>query len=80
VTLGAQLCERGVGLHVIEQGIDTTSAEGRAMFGMLSPISPRARETSRESGRRECSNPAGIATGTPQHVWEWAFPDISPSN
>jgi DNA invertase Pin-like site-specific DNA recombinase len=38
VTLGAELRERGVGLHVIEQGIDTTAAEGRAMFGMLSVL------------------------------------------
>ena len=36
VTLGAELRERGIGLHVTEQGIDTTTAEGRAMFGMLS--------------------------------------------
>src|SRR5450755_2571240 len=36
VTLGAELRERGVGLHVTERGIDTTTAEGRAMFGMLS--------------------------------------------
>ena len=39
VTLGAELRERGVGLHVIEQGIDTSTAEGRAMFGMLSVLS-----------------------------------------
>jgi hypothetical protein len=38
VTLGAELRERGVGLHVTEQGIDTTTAEGRAMFGMLSVL------------------------------------------
>ncbi|MGW1916999.1 recombinase family protein [Streptomyces sp. NPDC002076] len=25
--------ERGIGLHVIEQGIDTATMEGRAMFG-----------------------------------------------
>ncbi|MGI5372691.1 recombinase family protein [Streptomyces sp. CA-251387] len=35
VTLGADLRERGIGLHVIEQGIDTTAVEGRAMLGML---------------------------------------------
>jgi DNA invertase Pin-like site-specific DNA recombinase len=44
VTLGAQLRERGVGLHVIEQGIDTTTAEGRAMFGMLSVLAELQRE------------------------------------
>ncbi|MFJ8782277.1 recombinase family protein [Streptomyces sp. NPDC102476] len=35
VTLGADLRERGIGLHVIEQGIDTSTMEGRAMFEML---------------------------------------------
>ncbi len=44
VTLGAQLRERGVGLRVLEQGIDTTTAEGRAMFGMLSVLSELQRE------------------------------------
>ncbi|MGI5380794.1 hypothetical protein ACQEV2_42865 [Streptomyces sp. CA-251387] len=33
VTLGADLRERGIGLHVIEQGIDTSTMEGRAMLG-----------------------------------------------
>ena len=44
VTLGAELRERDVGLHVIEQGIDTTSVEGRAMFGMLSVLAELQRE------------------------------------
>ncbi len=44
VTLGAELRERGVGLNVIEQGIDTTTAEGRAMFGMLSVLAELQRE------------------------------------
>jgi DNA invertase Pin-like site-specific DNA recombinase len=44
VTLGAELRERGVGLHVIEQGIDTATAEGRAMFGMLSVLAELQRE------------------------------------
>jgi hypothetical protein len=44
VTLGAELRERGVGLHVIEQGIDTTTAAGRAMFGMLSVLAELQRE------------------------------------
>ncbi len=39
-----QLRERGVGLHVIEQGIDTATAEGRAMFGMLSVLAELQRE------------------------------------
>jgi len=44
VTLGAELRDRGVGLHVIEQGIDTSTAEGRAMFGMLSVLAELQRE------------------------------------
>jgi len=57
VTLGAELRERGVGLHVIEQGIDTTTAEGRAMFGMLSrpgraPARTHRREHTRRARRR----------------------------
>lgn len=44
VTLGAQLRERGIGLRVLEQGIDTDTAEGRAMFGMLSVLAEFQRE------------------------------------
>ncbi|MDT7718899.1 MAG: hypothetical protein QOH09_4891 [Pseudonocardiales bacterium] len=44
VTLGAQLRERGVGLRVLERGIDTATAEGRAMFGMLSVLAELQRE------------------------------------
>jgi DNA invertase Pin-like site-specific DNA recombinase len=44
ITLGAQLRERGVGLRVLEQGIDTATAEGRAMFGMLSVLAELQRE------------------------------------
>jgi len=44
VTLGAELRDRGVGLHVLEQGIDTSTAEGRAMFGMLSVLAEYQRE------------------------------------
>lgn len=44
VNLGADLKDRGVGLHVIEQGIDTTTPEGRAMFGMLSVLAEYQRE------------------------------------
>ncbi|MFJ1535459.1 recombinase family protein [Streptomyces mirabilis] len=44
VTLGAELRERGIGLHVIEQGIDTDTMEGRAMFGMLSALAELQRE------------------------------------
>jgi DNA invertase Pin-like site-specific DNA recombinase len=44
VTLGAELRERGIGRHVVEQGIDTATAEGRAMFGMLSMLAELQRE------------------------------------
>ncbi|MEV4178942.1 recombinase family protein [Nonomuraea sp. NPDC049709] len=44
VTLGAELRMRGIGLHVIEQGIDTDTMEGRAMFGMLSVLAELQRE------------------------------------
>ena len=44
VTLGADLRDRGVGLHIIEQGIDTGTMEGRAMFGMLSVLAELQRE------------------------------------
>ena len=44
VTFGAELRERGVGLHVIEQGIGTSTAEGSAMFGMLSVLADLQRE------------------------------------
>jgi DNA invertase Pin-like site-specific DNA recombinase len=76
VTLGAELRERGVGLHVIEQGIDTATAEGRAMFGMLSVLAELQRELivantrdglaaararGRKGGRRPRLNPEQIA-------------------
>jgi DNA invertase Pin-like site-specific DNA recombinase len=44
VTLGADLRTREIGLHVIEQGIDTETIEGRAMFGMLSVLAELQRE------------------------------------
>ncbi|MFD0168351.1 recombinase family protein [Streptomyces decoyicus] len=44
VILGAELRERDIGLHVIEQGIDTSTLEGRAMFGMLSVLAELPRE------------------------------------
>ncbi|MFE7539476.1 recombinase family protein [Streptomyces platensis] len=44
VTLGADLRERGIGLHIIEQGIDTATMEGHAMFGMLSVLAELQRE------------------------------------
>jgi len=44
ITLGAQLRERGIELKVLDQGIDTSTAEGRAMFGMLSVLAEFQRE------------------------------------
>jgi DNA invertase Pin-like site-specific DNA recombinase len=44
VNLGAELKERGIGLHIIEQGIDTATPEGRAMFGMLGVMAELQRE------------------------------------
>lgn len=44
ITLGAELRERGIGLKVLEQGIDTATAEGWAMFGMLSVLAELQRE------------------------------------
>jgi DNA invertase Pin-like site-specific DNA recombinase len=38
VSLGAELRERGVGLRVLEQDIDTATVEGRAKFEMLSVL------------------------------------------
>jgi DNA invertase Pin-like site-specific DNA recombinase len=38
VSLAAELRERGVGLRVLEQGIDTATADGRAKFEMLSVL------------------------------------------
>ena len=76
VTLGAELRERGVGLHVIEQDIDTATAKGRAMFGMLSVLAELQRELivantrdgltaararGRKGGRRPRLNPQQIA-------------------
>ncbi len=44
VQLGEDLRARGVGLRVLEQGINTSTAEGRAMFGMLSVLAEFQRE------------------------------------
>jgi DNA invertase Pin-like site-specific DNA recombinase len=44
ITLGAELREREIGLRVLEQGIDTSTVEGRAMFGMLSVLAELQRE------------------------------------
>ncbi len=44
ITLGADLRERGSGSRFSRQGIDTATAEGRAMFGMLSVLAEFQRE------------------------------------
>ena len=44
VTLGAQLREREIGLLVLEQGIDTSTSEGRAMLGMLAVLAELQRD------------------------------------
>lgn len=44
VQLGAELRERGVGIHAIEQGLDTSTPEGRAQFGMFAVFAEYQRE------------------------------------
>jgi DNA invertase Pin-like site-specific DNA recombinase len=44
VNLSAELRERDVHLQVTEQGIDTRTPEGRAMYGMLSVLAELQRE------------------------------------
>lgn len=51
ITLGAELRARGVGLKVLEQGIDTATTEGRAMFGMLAVLAELQRELSAANTR-----------------------------
>jgi hypothetical protein len=65
VTLGAALRERGVGLRVIEQGIDTSTAEGRAMFGMLSVLAeaPNMWKINRPPGVVVSRRPLGGSDG-----------------
>ncbi|ARK06966.1 DNA invertase [Cellulosimicrobium sp. TH-20] len=44
INLSVELRDRGIGLRVLEQGIDTSTPEGRAMFGMLSVLAELQRE------------------------------------
>ena len=44
VAIGADLQARGVALQVLEQGIDTGTATGRLMFGMLGAVAEFERE------------------------------------
>lgn len=57
VKLGAALHRNGVGLRVLEQGIDTATPEGRAMVGMLSVLADHHRELVSGNTR------AGLAVG-----------------
>lgn len=51
VALGDELRERGVDLVVLEQGIDSRTAEGRLMFGMLATLAEYQRELIRANTR-----------------------------
>jgi len=44
VQLGEHLRQRGIGLKVLEQGVDTSTSEGRAMFGMLAVLAEFQRD------------------------------------
>lgn len=44
VDLGEDLRQRGIGLKVIEQGIDTSTSEGKAMFGMFAVFAELQRD------------------------------------
>ncbi|MGW9345238.1 hypothetical protein ACWGR3_27190 [Streptomyces albidoflavus] len=57
VTLGADPGERRIGLHVIEQGVGTSTMEGRAMLGLLSVPADRPPPT--EDHRGEALKAAG---------------------
>jgi DNA invertase Pin-like site-specific DNA recombinase len=56
------LSEKGVGLRVLEQNIDTTTSEGRMFFTMLSAVAEFETEI-RKSRQREGIN-AALAKGT----------------
>jgi DNA invertase Pin-like site-specific DNA recombinase len=63
VTLGAELRDRGIGLHVIEQGIDISTMEGRAMFGMLSVLAQRLYDE-REKTVQQIADMFGVPRST----------------
>jgi DNA invertase Pin-like site-specific DNA recombinase len=69
--LGELLRERDVGLYLDRQGIDTTTAAGRAMFGMLGVFAEFERELIRErtvaglQKARERGTRSGKAIGRP---------------
>lgn len=77
VQLGDQLKQRGVGLKVLEQGVDTSTSEGRAMFGMLAVLAEFQRdliiantrdglEAARARGRKGGRKPKLTATQVEQ--------------
>ena len=56
------MLERGIGLRVIEQGIDTATAEGHAMLGMLSVLAELQRDPT-AAGARDVARARGHAGG-----------------
>ena len=63
------LQEKGVGLRVLEQAIDTTTAEGRLFFSMLSAISSFETEI-RQARQREGIEAAKLLKGTDDYVFK----------
>ncbi|WP_072691691.1 recombinase family protein [Rhodococcus marinonascens] len=67
IGLGADLHERRVGLRVLEQGIDTATAEGAAMIGMLPVLAQLHRELTVANTRegRDAARARGRKGGRP---------------
>ncbi|WP_072691445.1 recombinase family protein [Rhodococcus marinonascens] len=67
IGLGADLHERRVGLRVLEQGIDTATAEGAAMIGMLSVLADLHHELAVANTRegRDAARARGRKGGRP---------------
>ena len=63
------LQEKGVGLRVLEQAIDTTTPEGRLFFSMLSAISTFETEI-RQARQREGIEAAKRLKGTDEYVFK----------
>jgi hypothetical protein len=53
VTLGAELHERGIGLHVIEQGIDTDTMDGLATARARGRIAGQSGAGGTHAGQRQ---------------------------
>ena len=80
IALGADLRDRGIGLKVLEQSIDTATAEGRAMFGILSVLAEYQRELivantrdglSAARTRGEAAEQWKRGSGPGASAWEW---------